>query len=398
MTIPESFKKEAGLFTGRLGRAFLLGLIVLLALNGAVFASSSGDTKNTPASDKDKAADTTETHKGDSATTAAPAAKRAPLTTDEQVQVLSEKVKKLEEIIDRQQKALDAIQNQSKVGAVEPAAATSSTIPGAPATATAAGTTAAAGSAPVAPVKSAQGDESESPLQLKIGKAYITPVGFADFTMVFRSTNTGSGIGTNFGSIPFSNTAQGRLTETKFSAQNSRIGFRVDANVHGAHVLGYMEEDFLGAAPGNFQVTSNSNAQRMRLYWVDVRKDKWEILGGQSWSMMTPGRNGISGLPGDIFYAQNMDTNYQLGLVWSRAAQFRLIYHPTKTIAWGFAVENPDQYIGGSGGGGVITIPAAFAGSYANQLDSGNGGTAVPNLHPDFQTKIAFDPMVGGKH
>ena len=28
--------------------------------------------------------------------------------------------------------------------------------------------------------------------------------------------------------------------------QNSRLGFRVDALVKGAHVIGYMEADFLG--------------------------------------------------------------------------------------------------------------------------------------------------------
>ena len=42
------------------------------------------------------------------------------------------------------------------------------------------------------------------------------------------------------------------------------------------------------------------------------------MLGGQSWSMMTPERKGISPLPGDIFYSQDMDVNYQAGLTWGR--------------------------------------------------------------------------------
>src|SRR6202171_2239553 len=42
-----------------------------------------------------------------------------------------------------------------------------------------------------------------SPLQLRIGSAYIIPVGFLDFTGVFRSHTGGSGIGTNFASIPY---------------------------------------------------------------------------------------------------------------------------------------------------------------------------------------------------
>ena len=41
-----------------------------------------------------------------------------------------------------------------------------------------------------------------SPLQFKIGSVYITPIGFVDATWVTRSTNLGSGIGTNFAAIP----------------------------------------------------------------------------------------------------------------------------------------------------------------------------------------------------
>ena len=111
-------------------------------------------------------------------------------------------------------------------------------------------------------------------------------------------TIAGSGIGTNFVGIPNGAAAfQNHLNEFRLSMQNSRIGFRVDALVKGAHVIGYMESDYLGNNPGNVAVSSNSNTLRSRLYWVDVAKDKWEILGGQTWSLITPGRTGISPLP-----------------------------------------------------------------------------------------------------
>src|SRR5438876_7845415 len=106
-----------------------------------------------------------------------------------------------------------------------------------------------------------------SPLQLHIGDASITPIGFADFTGVWRSRDGGSGIGTNFAGIPYggSNVFQTNLNEFRFSMQNSRIGFRVDADVKGSHVLGYMEADFLGNNPGNVAVSSNSNTLASRL-------------------------------------------------------------------------------------------------------------------------------------
>jgi len=232
----------------------------------------------------------------------------------------------------------------------------------------------------------------ESPLQFHIGSAAITPVGFMDFTTVFRTSNPGSGIGTNFGSIPYNNAINGRNTELRLSAQNSRIGLRVDANVHGAKVLGYLESDFLGFNPPNVAVTSNSNSLRLRLYWVDVRKDKVELFAGQSWSMLTPNRKGLSALPADLFYSQDIDVNYQNGLVWSRNPQFRFIVHPNDKVAMGISLENPEQYIGGSGGGGLITLPAALATPYANQLNNGNTTLSVPDVHPDLIAKLAFDP------
>jgi hypothetical protein len=251
---------------------------------------------------------------------------------------------------------------------------------------------------PQASTPAATATPAPSPLQIHIGEATITPVGFMDFTSVFRSASAGSGIGTNFGSIPFNNVASARLTEERLNPQNSRIGMRIDANVKGSHVIGYWESDFLGNNGNNVSVSSNSNTLRLRLYWVDVRKDKWEVLGGQSWSLMTPGRKGISPIPGDLFYSQDIDVNYNVGMTWGRLPQFRLVYHPADTVAAALSFEEPDQYIGGSGGGGVITYPTTgnIATNYASQLDNGAlGPTNTPNVIPDVIGKLAFDPVTG---
>ncbi len=240
--------------------------------------------------------------------------------------------------------------------------------------------------------KGQEGEEDKSPLQLKVGSAYITPVGFMDFTTMYRSSDGGSGIGTNFGGIPYGNVYQNNLSEARFSMQNSRVGFRVDGMVHGAHIIGYMESDFLGNNPGNVAVSSNSNTMRSRLYWVDARTNHFEVLGGQTWSLLTPGRTGISPLPGDIFYTQNMDVNYQAGLVWGRIPELRLVYHPSSKAAFAFAVDSPEQYVGGSAGGGLITFPSALATTYAGELNVGSNTLGVPNVSPDFIAKLALDP------
>ena len=193
-------------------------------------------------------------------------------------------------------------------------------------------------------------DDVPSPLQIHIGNATIAPVGFMDFTTVFRSSDGGSSIGTSFGSTPYNTSPLEHLRNTRLSAQNSRIGARIDALVHGTKVLAYWESDFLGTQATNAGVSTHSDSFRMRLYWVDLRKGQWEILGGQSWSMMTPNRKGISPLPGDIFYSQDMDTNYQVGIPWTRAPQFRAVYHPSDVVSLGFALETAEQYGGGSSG------------------------------------------------
>lgn len=239
--------------------------------------------------------------------------------------------------------------------------------------------------------QSDQGDQS--PLFFKIGGAEFSPLGFLDFTSVYRSTDVGSGIGTSFGSIPFNGSSPaGEMSELRFSAQNSRIGLKVDASPGDFKLRGYVEADFLGNAAANVFVGSHSDTLRMRLYWVQVRRGKIEILAGQSWSMMTPNRVGISPMPGDLFYSQDMDTNYQVGLVWLRTPGVRLVLHPNDHIAWGFALEDPEQFTGG-----LVTFPAGFN---AGQVDDAGGNSKTPNKAPDIESKVAFDthPNGGGRN
>ena len=120
---------------------------------------------------------------------------------------------------------------------------------------------------------------------------------------------------------------------------------------------------------------------RIRLYWVDLRKGKFEFLAGQSWSMMTPNRKGFRLCPADLFYGQAVDVNYLNGLTWGRIPGVRFLMHPSEKVTWGLSLENSAQYFGGSGGGGVPTLPAALATSIAGELDQNvSNGVATPNV------------------
>jgi hypothetical protein len=243
-------------------------------------------------------------------------------------------------------------------------------------------------------------NENKSPLSFKIGSAEFTPGGFLDLTTFFRSTNVGSGIATAFGSIPFSNQLpQASLSETRLSAQYSRLSLKVDTHLTDSTSLtGYVETDFLGFQPANAYQTANSDSLRLRVYWADVRHGKWEVLAGQEWSLLTPNRVGLSPLTPDVFYTLDEDPNFQVGLTWARQAQVRVTYHPTSNWAVGLSLENPQQYAPGS-----VVYPSTF---FSTQFDNGSGSTsaassatntAVPNLHPDIIVKTAFDAHPAGR-
>jgi hypothetical protein len=241
-----------------------------------------------------------------------------------------------------------------------------------------------------------------SPLAIHVGDADLLIGGFMDMTAVMRSTNPGNGLGTNFSAFPFTTTAAGapnptgNLGETRFSAQNSRLTLQATSKAGTANVKGYLEADFLGNTAQNLNVTSNSDGLRLRLYWVQVTKGSFEFLAGQSWSFLTPNRTGLSPAPGDLFYSQDVDTNYQAGLTWGRTPQVRFIAHPSSAFSAGVSIENPQQYTGGA-----VVLPAAFT---AAQVDTGSGGSVIgsasptPNRFPDVIGKIALDPKTGKTH
>ena len=73
------------------------------------------------------------------------------------------------------------------------------------------------------------------PLAVKIGDTTITPVGFMDLSNTFRDTNSGTSLQTNFGSIPFNNTVQGRLTRGQDQRRELASGLphRLEGQGHG---------------------------------------------------------------------------------------------------------------------------------------------------------------------
>ena len=226
----------------------------------------------------------------------------------------------------------------------------------------------------------------ESPLSFRIGGTEFTPGGFVDFENIFRSTNTGGSSATTFGAIPFSNTVQGHLTEFRTTGQYSRYNLKVSGKYGANNVVGYLEGDFNGNDPANVFVTSNSHTNRIRLYWLDLKRGSWEFLAGQSWGLETPNRKGLSPNPADLFLTIGEDANVHVGIPYSRAGLFRAVWHASDNFQWGLEMQNPQQFVGA----GEVIFPFAFNAQLGTQFDANNNNGA-PNAFPDILTKFAYD-------
>ena len=242
------------------------------------------------------------------------------------------------------------------------------------------------------PVAQEEGQEKESPLSFKIGSATFTPGGFVDIENIFRTTNTQNNIATNFAAIPFSNTPQGHLTEYRLTGQFSRFNITVKDKFGANDMTGYCEADFSGNDATNVYQTVNGHTFRLRLCFLDLKRGKWEILGGQTWSWMTPNRTGVGGMPSELWLTYNEDQNIGVGFPYTRAAEFRVAYHLNDHWAMGLGIEDPNQFIGG-----FVALPAAFSTAVGPQFDNG-AQIGTPNLFPDILPKIAYDTELGSRH
>ena len=83
--------------------------------------------------------------------------------------------------------------------------------------------------APLQPDQEIAKEQPEGP-SLDAGPAKLRIGGYVGLRGIYRSTNSGGGVGTNFASVPYADTVQGNVSESRLSAQASRLSIRVDAD------------------------------------------------------------------------------------------------------------------------------------------------------------------------
>jgi hypothetical protein len=273
----------------------------------------------------------------------------------------------------------------ASVQAPPPSASTASADPAQPAE---------AGQQPQNPTQEIAREQPEGPA-LEIGPARLRVGGYLGLTGIYRSTNSGGGIGTSFASIPYEDKVQGNVSEARLSAQSSRISLRVDADFpeqrpRFRRLSGYFEMDFGGTTPGSVAVSSTSVGFRLRQAFAEVQYGETFLLAaGQAFSLMTPAKDQISIWPSDVEMSQSVDTNYLAGMIWDRAPQLRVTWRPSTRFNWAVSAENPEQQLGR----GLVTLPRCCSSDLDAQYNTGSDELNIPNLMPDIATRFAFNPV-----
>ena len=230
---------------------------------------------------------------------------------------------------------------------------------------------------------------------IAVGPARLRLGGYLGVTGIYRSTSSGGGPGTNFGSIPYADTVHGNVSEARLSAQSSRISLRVDADfpepdTRFRRLSGYFEMDFNGATPGAVAVTSSSVGFRLRQAFAEVQYGRTFFLAaGQAFTLMTAQKDQISVWPSDLELSQAVDTNYLAGMIWGRTPQVRLTWRPSPRFNWAASLENPEQQLGK----GVVVLPACCVSDIDAQYNTGADELKVPNLMTDIVTRVAVNPI-----
>src|ERR1700758_2682162 len=226
----------------------------------------------------------------------------------------------------------------------------------------------------------------------------LTPGGFLESTILVRARNENADMANSYTTIPLNGSSNANLSEFRGTVRNSELSLMIQGSLGSTKLKGYVETDFLGAAPTANYLESSSWTPRLRQMWVQFdRPSGWTITLGQMWSLLTTNREGIANLtelrPG------GEDGNSVVGFPWTREKAVRVTRNFHDKVWAALALEDPES-----------TYSAAFVPSNVMGLNtSANAASAVnllpflanysngqaTTLAPDFLAKVAFEPGWG---
>ena len=238
----------------------------------------------------------------------------------------------------------------------------------------------------------------EEPTSFRFKGLTLTPGGFLEGTMLIRTRNENADIANNYSAIPLDGSSNAKLSEFRGTARNSELSLLVQGTAGSTNLKGYVEADFLGAAPTANYVESNSWTPRLRQLWVQLDLSSgWSITSGQTWSLLTTNEHGIATLA--ELRPTTEDGQYVVGFNWTRQRAFRVTKNFNNKVWAAFAVESPETTYS------AAFLPANTMG-LNNSQNAATGVNLLPflanysngfstSLAPDLLAKVAFEPGWG---
>ena len=248
------------------------------------------------------------------------------------------------------------------------------------------------------PLRANEATNIEEPTSFQYKGLSLTPGGFLEGTTLFRARNENADIANNFSAIPLNGSSNAHLSEFRGTARNSELSLLIQGAAASTTLKGFVEIDFLGAAPTANYVESNSWTPRLRQLWVQLDwPSGWTITTGQTWSLLTTNRHGIATLaelrPGV------QDGQYVVGFTWARQRTFRLTKNFNNKVWAAFAIESPETTYS------ATFVPANIMGLNTSE-NAASGVNLLPFLAnyshgfstsfaPDLVLKVAAEPGWG---
>jgi len=208
----------------------------------------------------------------------------------------------------------------------------------------------------------------------RVGAVDVQLGGYIDASTIFRSRNEVTDLSSNFNTgIPFRNSPLYHESEFRETARATRMSVTLTAHPDEVTKLqASVVSDFQGASPNSNSNQTNSFLPRLREAWATYDRSDigLEILGGQTWSLLTMTKVGTN--PTQINLPQTIDQNYVPGFNFTRQPQIRVAKSFANNKYWlAFSAENP-QAVYSSGLPSKIDALGTF-----NISNPGTGGLAT---------------------
>jgi len=250
----------------------------------------------------------------------------------------------------------------------------------------------------VGAVKDPQVENPEGPDSIAYKGLKFTPGGFLEATALVRNRNENADFASTYTGSPLNGTSNSHLSEFRGSVRDSRLDLLIQGKAGSTNLSGYVEGDFLGAAPTANYVQSSGWTPRLRQLFVQADwASGWTLTAGQFWSLITTNRKGIE--TRTEFVPNVSDGTYSVGYNWVRERSIRLTRNFNDKTWIAFEYCDPQTtysaaFVPANIMGLNTSVNAATGVSLLPFLENYSFGI-VTALAPDLVAKIAYEPGWG---